>query len=59
MEVKKIGQKTLDELYIELKKEYDSGNIKPTENTKVKSTVQENSVLDNIFGFIKNKLGNR
>ena len=59
MEVKKIGQTTLDELYIELKKEYDSGKIRPTENTKVKSTVQENSVLDNIFGFIKNKLGSR
>ena len=47
----------MEELYNELRKEYDSGNIKPTENTKVKSTVQESSVLDNIFGFIKNKLG--
>ena len=51
--------KTLNELYIELKKEYDSGNIRPTKNTKVKSIIQKNSVLDNIFGFIKNKLGSR
>ena len=47
----------MEELYNELRKEYDSGNIKPTENTKVKSEVCENTVLDNIFGFIKNKLG--
>jgi hypothetical protein len=49
----------MEELYNELRKEYDSGNIKPTENTKVKQTVEENTVLDNIFGFIKNKLGGR
>ena len=45
--------------YSELKKEYDSGNIKPTENTKVKQTVEESTVLNNILGFIKNKLGGR
>ena len=41
----------MEELYNELRKEYDSGNIKPTENTKVKQTVEENTVLDNIFGL--------
>ena len=46
-------------MYEELKKEYDSGSIKPTENTKVKQTVEENTIFDNIFGFIKNKLGGR
>ena len=49
----------MEELYNELRKEYDSGNIKPTENTKVKQTVEENTILDNIFRFIKNKLGGR
>ena len=49
----------MDELYNELKKEYDSGNIKPTPNTQIKQTVEDNGTLDNIFGFIKNKLGGR
>lgn len=49
----------IEDLYNELKKEHDSGNIKPTQNTQVKQTVENNGLLENVFSFIKNKISSR
>lgn len=57
MSTNAITKMDLDDLYSELIKDYNSGEIRPTPNTQVKTTIEENGILGNIFGFIKNKLG--
>jgi hypothetical protein len=50
-----IGNDKLNKTYEELKKNYDSGLIKPADDCNVVQRVQSNSPLNNILSFIKDR----
>lgn len=50
-----IGNDKLNKTYEELKKNYDSGLIKPADDCKVVQRVHSNSPLNNILSFIKDR----